>query len=593
VPNLLLVTATPTESKAVFATFKTATQKEPKPLSKGQLAYHELGEVNGVCVFLVQSEMSSSTLGGSQQTVQKGIEALSPIAVIMVGIAFGMDSQKQRIGDILISKQLKPYELQKVGTRGKGKYNVTSRSSKVDASPSLLNRLRVSENYWDEKRAKLEVGVVLSGEKLIDNIDFRDRLKAIEPEAIGGEMEGTGLYNSCQDKKTDWILVKAICDWADGNKKEDKENKQATAAKNAADFVLFTLQKVQLEGASPVPVADHFPKSPESPDAGYHQRYYVQRYEEDRAIPNLKQAGTPIILTGPEKFGKSNLISYLCHWAQTNLPKPQHRIVSIQMPPIAKELSDKDVANLIAAELIEAAGGSNRWIDADVLPAQMLTDILVKKILPGFDYVILAIDGLESLWGHSFQNPFLLMIKQWNNNARRAPWSSLRLILGLSAGPELFYQGLAGTPIGNLTDIQLQDFDDKQALQLATCYQLPWTLDDIKRLMELVGGHPRLLRISTFRASLPNGPSLQEIIESQPNNGIFKEYLSSLVERLPRNELKEVLRTLLQAPETPVSEEDYRYLKYAGILLKEGDKYKIRYKLYENYFREHFDVRQR
>ena len=211
-PNLLLVTATTTESKAVLAAFEAATQRKPKPSSKGRLAYHELGDVNGLSVFLVQSEMASGTLGGSQQTVQKGIEAISPLAVIMVGIAFGMDDSKQSIGDVLISKHLRPYELQKIGTRGKTGDRVTQRGNKVEASTSLVSRFHAAHLHWDEKKAKIEFGVVLSGEKLVDNIDFRDKLKAIEPEAIGGEMEGTGLYNSCKDAKVDWLLVKAICD---------------------------------------------------------------------------------------------------------------------------------------------------------------------------------------------------------------------------------------------------------------------------------------------------------------------------------------------------------------------------------------------
>jgi hypothetical protein len=55
-------------------------------------------------------------------------------------------------------------------------------------------------------------------------------------------MEGTGLYVACENKKVDWILVKGICDWADGNKAQEKESRQKTAADNAAMFVLYALQ---------------------------------------------------------------------------------------------------------------------------------------------------------------------------------------------------------------------------------------------------------------------------------------------------------------------------------------------------------------
>ena len=75
-------------------------------------------------------------------------------------------------------------------------------------------------------------GVILTGGKLLDNIDYREQLLKLEPEAIGGEMEGAGLYVSSHDKKVDWIVVKAICDWADGDKKKNKKARQQKAAKS-------------------------------------------------------------------------------------------------------------------------------------------------------------------------------------------------------------------------------------------------------------------------------------------------------------------------------------------------------------------------
>jgi uncharacterized protein YjbI with pentapeptide repeats len=81
----------------------------------------------------------------------------------------------------------------------------------------------------------------------VDNVDFRQQLKDFEPEAIGGEMEGAGLYAACQDAKTDWILVKSICDWADGHKNRKKSENQWRAAQNAAAFVVQVLQQAPLK----------------------------------------------------------------------------------------------------------------------------------------------------------------------------------------------------------------------------------------------------------------------------------------------------------------------------------------------------------
>jgi hypothetical protein len=48
----------------------------------------------------------------------------------------------------------------------------------------------------------------------------------------------------------DWILVKAICDWANGNK---NDKAQPLAARNAAQFVLHVLQLGGWGGAEPLP----------------------------------------------------------------------------------------------------------------------------------------------------------------------------------------------------------------------------------------------------------------------------------------------------------------------------------------------------
>ncbi len=105
-----------------------------------------------------------------------------------------------------------------------------STGDRTTASERLLNRFRNDDNYWQGK-AQTHFGLVLSGEKLVNDPGFRDSLLEEEPEAIGGEMEGAGLYAATREAKVDWILVKAICDWADGHK---NDNAQTSAARNAA-----------------------------------------------------------------------------------------------------------------------------------------------------------------------------------------------------------------------------------------------------------------------------------------------------------------------------------------------------------------------
>ncbi len=208
----------------------------------GDQTYHDLGSIRGAKIFMVQSEMGSGGPSGATLTIEEGIRLLNPSAVIMVGIAFGISEGKQHIGDILVSKQLIPYDLQRVGINSNNEYEIFLRDDRPSASHRMLQRFRAGANYW-RTPPTVEFGSLLSGAKLIDNQDFRDQLLRLAPEAIGGEMEGSGLYAAAHRKKVDWIVIKAICDWADGNKYQDKKQRQQRAAENAARFTVSVLEQ--------------------------------------------------------------------------------------------------------------------------------------------------------------------------------------------------------------------------------------------------------------------------------------------------------------------------------------------------------------
>lgn len=238
--NILLVTATEIESRAVIEAFRDVHGANLDSERTGRI-YFDLGVIHNTHVFLTQFEAGSEALGASIQTVQDGIRSIRPRAVIMVGIAFGIDQEKQGVGDILVATQLRPYERQRVGS------SLILRSDKPHCSRRLINRLRSAALSW--RSACVRFGVVLTGEKLIDNWEFRSQLISLEPEALGGEMVGAGLYLACHDQ-VDWILVKGICDWADRNKAHDKESRQTIAASNAATFVLHTIQFTPFESSA-------------------------------------------------------------------------------------------------------------------------------------------------------------------------------------------------------------------------------------------------------------------------------------------------------------------------------------------------------
>ena len=76
---------------------------------------------------------------------------------------------------------------------------------------------------------------------MLDSRPELDELKSRFPDAVGGEMEASGLVAASSRHGIEWIVVKAICDW--GDSKEKMEQKQA--ADNAAEFAMRIVAIVQ------------------------------------------------------------------------------------------------------------------------------------------------------------------------------------------------------------------------------------------------------------------------------------------------------------------------------------------------------------
>ena len=76
----------------------------------------------------------------------------------------------------------------------------------------------------------MHCGAILSGEKLIDDKSFKQSILEQYPTAIGGEMEGSGLWASADRHRKEWLVVKGVCDWADGEKNDYYQDLAATAS---------------------------------------------------------------------------------------------------------------------------------------------------------------------------------------------------------------------------------------------------------------------------------------------------------------------------------------------------------------------------
>src|SRR5229473_6959828 len=97
--NILILTATTVESRAILSAFQDSMGAGLPREHKAGKTYYNLGEIGEINVYLAQAEMGAAGPGATILTVRDAITAISPVAVVMVGIAFGLKPQKQKLGE--------------------------------------------------------------------------------------------------------------------------------------------------------------------------------------------------------------------------------------------------------------------------------------------------------------------------------------------------------------------------------------------------------------------------------------------------------------------------------------------------------------
>ncbi|WP_066371783.1 5'-methylthioadenosine/S-adenosylhomocysteine nucleosidase family protein [Herbidospora mongoliensis] len=239
--TVLLLVATQVEQEQVTLAAREATGQAPEILFLDHHVAFDLGVAGGARILLGRCAAGAAAAGGSALTTRSLIDQLKPDYLILTGICFGLRREQQRIGDILISEQLRLLDPKKIVDVGGVSVEI-QRGARPEPSVTLLNR-----TYAMSGGPKTHYGILLTSNVLVDSEIERARLIAENPDALGGEMEGGGFYAAAALTGSHWIVIKSICDW--GAKKTKKD--QPLAARNAADYVIGMIAMGGLGKAPP------------------------------------------------------------------------------------------------------------------------------------------------------------------------------------------------------------------------------------------------------------------------------------------------------------------------------------------------------
>jgi hypothetical protein len=321
------------------------------------------------------------------------------------------------------------------------------------------------------------------------------------------------------------------------------------------------------------------------PGAPYSQSWHVNRTEEERTALNyLDQPGAPVVLWGPEKFGKTWTSQYL-----TNCVIQQDggdcRVIAINFDTFDHE-SRADYASFIrelAFQIVGAIGGPEDWVPTlwktHGSVNQKLGRLMRDNVLPlAHSRVIVAFDRVDAVWGLPFKDDCFGMLRAWAQDARLG---KLRLILGISTTPGRLIDRPTQSPFNLTPPIVLGDLSRAQVESLAHLYSLSWTDKDFAGLTALVGGHPYLVRHVMHRSNLAGGASVDDLLDD--NTSLFDDFLQRYVRRLQGSpELLAGVRRLRSESLVALDPETATRLEAAGLAVEEKvGHYRLRYRLYE------------
>lgn len=241
--SILILVVTRGERDAVMRAVRSANGTDHHKRIFGDHTVFLLGRVGGAEIYLAQAvEQGGVGPAGMMLTAASLLRSCRPDYLILTGICYGLREDEERIGDILVSRQVQELDHQRVVDGPNGATIVLRRGARVHSSVLLLDRFhaatlgRVATIGRPEPPA-VHFGLMLSANTLVDSQRYRENCKFEFPDAIGGDMEGAALYAAAAKDRVDWIVVKGIADW--GYHKTNEH--QDLAAANAAEFVVRML----------------------------------------------------------------------------------------------------------------------------------------------------------------------------------------------------------------------------------------------------------------------------------------------------------------------------------------------------------------
>jgi hypothetical protein len=320
--------------------------------------------------------------------------------------------------------------------------------------------------------------------------------------------------------------------------------------------------------------------------------FYIDREGvEFLCFETIQQPGSLLRIKAPNALGKTSLIKRILDHAQSL----DYQVIDLDLKSVNESIL-KNLNNLLRW-LCWMVGHQARienqlklYWDTDILGCNdNCTFYFEEYLLPQLNRpLVLALDDVDTIFQYSeVTKDFFGMLRSWHEKGKILPkWKQLRLVIAHATEiyiPLDFNHSPfnAGIPIG------LLEFDQEQVKALALLHGLPWSEGQIAKLMQMVGGHPHLVRLALYQISYHNLSLEQFLQEVLTEAGIYSNYLRQHLQLLQQApDLAQAFKQVVTSTAGVELDSLKTYqLQSMGLVLLQANQVTPRCDLYREYFR--------
>lgn len=340
--------------------------------------------------------------------------------------------------------------------------------------------------------------------------------------------------------------------------------------------------------------------------------FYVDRVPwEAQCYKELLQPGTLIRIKAPRQMGKTSLMARILYQAK----EQGYRTV-----PLSFQHADAaSFANLnsllrwfctkITRKLRLPHQIDDYWTDTygskDNCTAYFEDCLLSQNNAP----LVLGLDEVDRVFQYpTIADDFFGLLRAWYEEAGYGDsdselWAKLRLVVVHST--EVYIPlNVNQSPFNVGLPIELSEFSAEQVADLARRHGLNWQINMVEKLMNIVGGHPYLVRVALYHIAqefaLFNRPfsgsakeqkdleeTLDRLLELAPTEaGIYGDHLRRHLWNLQEHQELAAAFSRVVAANEPVELESVLAFKLhsLGLVQLRGNEVTVRFELYRQYF---------